>query len=271
MIDPIKKFVDENRAAFDHVEPPANMLQQIKNRLKSEEAEKQKVKLLFSKSAWMVAASVLLAITTIYFLYNKQDNGLDKMAHRQTPKATNKALAESNTNPQKEQGKKEQDKPVVQLVKEARVHHHRESLRKPGVAPVPVNELAKDLYARLGDSSSSSIRLLAILEIDKTNRINESTLDNLAKTMNNDSNSNVRLAALNLISRYAYDKHASALLVQSLSTQDDPLVQLGLISLLGNVKNTKIDERLFAIVDDPNTFIAVKDEAYVFLLKQNKL
>jgi len=128
-----------------------------------------------------------------------------------------------------------------------------------------------DLYARLRDSSSASMRLSAVLEIERTGKINYNVLDSLAKTLNNDSNSNVRLAALNVIGQYANDKHATSLLVNSFSTQADPLVQLGLVGLLGKVDNVKVEHRLFALAEDPNTFAAVKDEAYVALLNQNKL
>jgi hypothetical protein len=73
------------------------------------------------------------------------------------------------------------------------------------------------------------------------------------------------------MSQYSGDKHVSSLLVSSFTTQKDPLVQLGLIGLLGKIDNDKVEDRLFALADDPNTFEAVKDEAYLALLNQNKL
>jgi len=96
-------------------------------------------------------------------------------------------------------------------------------------------------------------------------------LDRLAKTLNHDENSNVRLAALSVLEKYSYDAHVSTMLVHSLNTQSDPMVQLGLVNILGKMKNLNINDTLYALANDPNTFGAVKDEAYNILLKEDKL
>ncbi|WP_431295147.1 HEAT repeat domain-containing protein [Pedobacter sp. P26] len=128
-----------------------------------------------------------------------------------------------------------------------------------------------DEYAALKDSSSASLRLLAILKIEKSNRINNHMLDMLSKTLNHDGNTNVRLAALNVLQKYSTDKYASSLLISSLNKQDDPMVQLGLVSFLGKMKNAEIGEKLYALANNPETFAAVRDEAYSALLNQDKL
>jgi len=288
MNDPIKKFVEQHREAFDHMEPPANVLDQIKNRLKAQAGEEKKanekkteeIKIvpLFSRAKWAIAASILLTITTTYFFYNGKTNtsDVDVIAQQSTPKAAHKTTVESSTNQQKKHDNASQ---AVNTNGEVAVN--QEIAAKPtGIIKSrsaakaiknPVDKQTKDLYARLGDSSSSSIRLSAILDIEKTNSINKNTINNLAKTLNHDSNSNVRLAALEVMGQYVNNKHVSSLLVSSFSTQNDPLVQLGMIGLLGKIDNVKVEDRLFALADDPNTFGAVKDEAYLALLNQNKL
>jgi len=312
MNDPIKKFVEQHKEAFDHMEPPAAVLDQIKNRLKAKAEEEKKAGLkkteerkiipLFSRAKWAVAASILLAITTTYFFYNNKGNNniSDKVV--QQPAKTNKQgnTSENATIQQKEQGKQldaigkaaESDNEIavnkyleegqanalgqnITIGKGVNVKQLAESKqevsKKAIYHPVQLDIATKDLYARLGDSSSSTVRLSAILEIDKINSINKNTLNNLAKTLNHDSNSNVRLAALEVMGQYVNNKHVSSLLVNSFSTQNDPLVQLGLIGLIGKIDNVKVEDRLFALADDPNTLGAVKDEAYLALLNQNKL
>lgn len=272
MIDPIKKYVEENRADFDHLEAPVNVLQKIQERLKNEAlekdivVEKKKTVPLFNKTAWLVAASVLLAITTTLILNRQGDKEKSPAAlvHQSRPKAVIEGPVYNKIDQQKQQ-----DKPA-RLAKAAQPHRN-DSLLKLREEPIPADLPAKDLYARLRDSSSASMRLSAVLEIEKTGKINNNVLDSLAKTLNNDSNSNVRLAALNVMGQYADDQHASSLLVRSFSTQADPLVQLGLVALLGKVENVKVEDRLFALAEDPNTFAAVKNEAYAALLNQNKL
>lgn len=292
MIDPIKKFVEQNREAFDDIEPPVDALKLIKNRLKAQaagevakEETQKKVVPLYSRTKWLVAASILLAVTITLILFNKKNSDVDQLANQSQAKTTTENPVDSTINQQKRSDKidmlakttpsnhsesaLQHSKSIIEHAENGK-NAQKEEVKPKGNTVLP--ELStKDLYARLGDSSSSSIRLSAILEINKTNQISINTLDILAKTLNNDSNSNVRLAALDVMAKYADDKHTSSLLVGSLSTQKDPLVQLGLIAILGKLENVKIDDRLFALADDPNTFDAVKNEAYAVLLNQNKL
>lgn len=281
MIDPIKKFVEENREAFDHREPPVDALKLLKNRLKAQAAgeeeaikEEKKIVPLFSRTQWLVAASILLAITVTFIFSNRKNTDVDKLANQQKPKATTEIPVHTDLQKKEQEpevlAKTTPSHPVERTMSDAQDRITAYSSQQIQSA-VPAIASTKDLYARLADSSSSTVRLSAILEIGKSNRVNLNTLDILAKTLNNDSNSNVRLAALDVMGKYAFDKHASSLLVGSLSTQNDPLVQLGLIAILGKLDNVKIDDRLFALADDPNTFGAVKEEAYTVLLNQNKL
>lgn len=297
MIDPIKKFVEQNREAFDHIEPPADALKLIKDRLKAQAAgelvkedTQKKIVPLYNRTKWLVAASILFAITATLILFNKR-SGVDvsELANQSKTKITKKQPADRTIDLQKsdkvemlagttpsnhsesaiKHSKSKTDHGIADYAKKG-TNHQDNRIKTIENAVLP-EVSTKDLYARLADSSSSSIRLSAILEINKTNQVSINTLDILAKTLNNDSNSNVRLAALDVLAKYADDHHASSLLVGSLSTQKDPLVQLGLIALLGKMESVKIDDRLFALADDPNTFDAVKNEAYAVLLSQNKL
>lgn len=281
MIDPIKQFVEQNRAAFDDKEPPADAMQQIRNRLKAKAAEEKKVVFLFGKTKWLVAASVLLAVATTFILINRgsrdiKSNQLVHKAAREIPKKENVTesdlAVEVNTSRDNDTaGQKTQTRLLVKTVPVKRKTSQPVENSIPEITGTKDVMEIKDLYASLADSSSASVRLAAILEIDRTNTMNQHTLDGLSKTLNNDSNSNVRLAALNVMRQYANNKYVSSLLVESLATQKDPLIQLGLIDLLGKLDNVKIEDRLFALADDPDTFGAVKDEAYLVLLNQNKL
>ena len=297
MNDPIKKFVEQHREAFDHMEPPSAVLEQLQQRLKAAKViEEKKTVPLFNRTKWIAAASVFLAITAGLFLYNNTtDDGsatvavqpVSKTSHidpvnSSKPKEAEKTAKTGLSNSgevtvDQANGKDHDIIPQQQMLAKQSVPSATKNTKRvqAGIRQIGANwkidRDTKDLYARLGDSSSSSVRLSAILDIEKTDRINENTLNNLAKTLNHDSNSNVRLAALQVMSQYSGDQYVSSLLVSSFATQKDPLVQLGLIGLLGKIDNVKVEDRLFALADDPNTFEAVKDEAYLALLNQNKL
>lgn len=280
MIDQVKKFVEENREAFDHLEPSAHVLEALQNRLKNKtlleqprvEIVEKKTVPLYKKAVWLVAASILLALSTTYILYHQEIKpvGFDQqLANQRRPKAA----AENPSGKNSDQTNRAETVQLQKTVVSTRSHQLKkvDVFLKSTRREAPAERWTKDLYAHLRDSSSASVRLSAILEIDRSHLMHKETLDSLAKTMNNDSNSNVRLAALNVIGQYEGNEYATSLLVKSFSTQDDPIVQLGLVSLLREIENVKIEHRLFALVEDPNTFAAVKDEAYTVLLSQNKL
>ncbi len=257
MNDQIKDFVEQHREEFDHLDAPAFDMDRFKRMQVQPEQPKAKTVRLFN-SKWLVAASVVLVAATAWLFFYPQTQ-VERTSYSKGSTATlpirpegktNKALNEQNTPVQTAKVKSDQP----------------ETIKEKPKYPSQGGE-----YAALKDSSSASVRLLAILKIEKSNKINNRTLDMLSKTLNHDGNTNVRLAALNVLQKYSTDKYASSLLISSLNKQDDPMVQLGLVSFLGKMKNAEIGEKLYALANNPETFAAVRDEAYSALLNQDKL
>lgn len=260
MNDQLKKFVDDNREDFDHLEPSTDIFLKIKDELKKETLPAQKVVIkLMPNYKWLVAASVLIVMFVGYLVLNNNKQIID-------PK--NNQIAVKKTNPTLKLN------PIEDTKNDLATHHKavvsNKKFRKNGLKDSrQVNMSA--IYNNLVDSTSSSTRLAAILKIQNSGMINNDIIDRLAKTINDDANSNVRLAALNVMGQYVQDSYVSNTFIKSLNTQKDPLVQLGLIELLSQTNNSKLDDKLYALANDPTTFAAVKDQAYLILLNQNKL
>jgi hypothetical protein len=89
----------------------------------------------------------------------------------------------------------------------------------------------------------------------------------LVRRMNDDPNTNVRLAALEALGKFLHEPVVKKALVQSLSTQKDPVVQIALIQLMVRIKEKTVIDDLRRMVDDEETMKAVKDEAYTGLLE----
>ncbi len=275
MDDPLKKYVQRNREAFDHLEPSADVLQRIKGQLTPRPIVKRGVFWRHSRRTWLVAASLLLGAILTYTWYDKTEVTLpevnSRLAQEGSPGISSSGEVDGHTmitdagSVPTQHIKPENVQLVVQMAETKQV----KVLDVPAAEAPTASFLA--LHAKLVDSSSASNRLAAILEIEKSGYMDDQLLIQLSNTMNQDGNSNVRMAALALLGRHAYEPHMTDLFVKSLATQDDPLVQLGLINLLGHVDDRAVDETLFALANDPNTFAAVKDEAYTVLLYQNKL
>jgi hypothetical protein len=263
MNDQIKEFVEKNREEFDHLEAPAFDLERLKRRNQQVPQHKGKSISIFNRSKWLIAASVAIAVAALWlFSYRQRQINPTPQISQQKPIVVSDKLNKNLVIPLQQ----DTQDVINQAIKTVSIKKN-----KPETGKKIYQNNHNDTYTALKDSSSASVRLLAILEIEKTDRINNKILDMLSETLNHDRNTNVRLAALGVLQKYSTDSHTSALLVRSLNKQDDPIVQLGLLGVLGKMKNVKIDEKLYALANSPETFTAVRDEAYNILLNQNKL
>lgn len=266
MNDQLKKFVDDNRDDFDQLEPSAVIFQKIKSELKNktQKEEKRKNIHLVVNYKWLVAASLVIVTFITYLTVNKS-NPVNNKVDNQLVITKNPPIQkkiDDITSSNIEVSKKQLVKNTSGTLKRSKRNIILKELKFIDMPAV---------YADLKDSTSASTRLAAILKIQNSGIINYDIIDKLSKTLNADANSNVRLAALNIMSKYAQDNYVANAFLQSLVNQKDPLVQLGLIELLSHTNNPKLDDKLYALANDPTTFAAVKDQAYLVLLNQNKL
>lgn len=123
------------------------------------------------------------------------------------------------------------------------------------------------MQSLLANENSASQRIAGVNVALKINKADDEVVHALVKAMNEDVNSNVRLAALQALSTFQDEPAVRSALIQSLSTQKDVVVQIALIQLLVKMKEKSVLKSLEDIVDDDQTIQAVKDEAYTGILK----
>jgi len=80
----------------------------------------------------------------------------------------------------------------------------------------------------------------------------------LFKTLNEDSNVNVRLAALEALKPYVADDTVRQQLIASIAYQRSPLVQLALADLMVAIQEKKSVDALRKVLDNYNTPSEVK-------------
>lgn len=269
--DPLKKFIRDNREAFDDLEPSDLVLQRIKNRLEQKPAPQKGLYKSLVARRWFVAASIslLLMAGSAYFIRSNDQNG--QVAKRPIAK-----VAEVSKEPDSNALSTEKT-PIVEKALETEEQQLLAALpAKTKAKPKQVNTIdtqvaeKKAVFALLGNEHSATERLAGALAAREIKHKDRDMIDTLEKTMNNDPNSNVRLAALESIGRFYQEPYVAQKLARSLSTQDDPMVQIELINLLSRVDSIDIQDQLFALTNDPETLDAVKDEAYTVLISQNK-
>ncbi len=123
------------------------------------------------------------------------------------------------------------------------------------------------MMALLDNQQSASQRMVGATVAYKMASMDDEIVNALARSMNEDANTNVRLASLDALSKFYQEPGVQKVLIQSLSIQKDPVVQIALIQLLVQMKEKSVVKDLEKIADDPEMLKAVKDEAYNGILK----
>ena len=110
-------------------------------------------------------------------------------------------------------------------------------------------------------AASPAKRLSAIYEIDHDRKVDKKIFVALFQVLNKDPNTNVRLAALDVIMQYINQPKVRERVVYALMEQDDPFVQILLIQLVADFKGKSVATTLKKIIENPETNEDVREEA----------
>lgn len=130
-----------------------------------------------------------------------------------------------------------------------------------------VEENRRLMLAMMDNQQSASQRMVGVSVAYELETADDQIVQVLVKTLNEDTNSNVRLAALEALGKFSNEEVVRQSLINSLTTQKDPVVQIALIQLLVKMKEKGVLNQLEKITKDAATMKAVKDEAHKGILK----
>ncbi|HZY82042.1 MAG TPA: HEAT repeat domain-containing protein [Cyclobacteriaceae bacterium] len=125
----------------------------------------------------------------------------------------------------------------------------------------------QEMLTNMSDPISASSRMKAVNNTTTMSTLDDVFVSALVKTMNEDKNTNVRLAALEALSKFQQEPKVKQELIAALAKQSDPIVQIALIQLMVKMKEKGVLNDLNRIIEDSNTIKPVKDEAYSGILK----
>ncbi len=123
------------------------------------------------------------------------------------------------------------------------------------------------LLAMIGDSYSPAQRLLGVKAAYSKAGVDGEIIAVLIKTMNEDPNSNVRLAAIEGLNKFNHDPGVRSALISSILKQTDPVVQITLIQVAIELNDKAALEPLQQVVKKEEVLPSVKDEAYLGIMK----
>lgn len=125
----------------------------------------------------------------------------------------------------------------------------------------------KLMLDQMNNDLSASQRMLGVYAANTLTDSDDEIINALANTMETDASSNVRLAAMEALSRFYHEPKVKSLLIQSMTKQKDPVVQIALIQLLVQMKEKSILQDLEKMTHQNHQVKAVKDEAYKGIFK----
>jgi len=94
--------------------------------------------------------------------------------------------------------------------------------------------------------------------VEELDKPDQNVIDVLVKTLNNDKNVNVRMAAAYALSKFADQRTVCDSLVKSLSLQRDPILQVTLINILAERKEKSALKPIQEIIANRSTMKEVK-------------
>ncbi|MEL6257222.1 MAG: HEAT repeat domain-containing protein [Bacteroidota bacterium] len=128
------------------------------------------------------------------------------------------------------------------------------------ISGTEVEELRTQLVMSLIDQPSASKRLQAVNEVNKLSEITERIIQALLKTLNNDPNANVRLAALESLIQYVELPQVREGLASSIAHQDSPLVQIALADLMVSLQEKGAKDAMKKLLKRPEIDKTVKQK-----------
>lgn len=265
----LEKFIQEHNEELNQRTPNPAVLDRImrqmghQNVLQEKAKEKKGIVISFRALQWSAAACLVLALGLALWKYQESLSskgamvvkvpGRVKPVHRLTDTAMAAGINMAQAKPQAEQQRfDEVDKDL---------YYRKKRVAEAWSSPKHAS-YKQVLLAKLDDESSPASRIRALSQADKLHNISNDVVDVLVETMNNDPNTNVRLAALDGLTKFYREGYVKKQLIKSLKKQHDPMVQIALIGLLTRMKESAILTQLEGMTKDDNTLDAVKETAY---------
>lgn len=123
------------------------------------------------------------------------------------------------------------------------------------------------MMAMMNNEQSASQRITGVAVAYQFEKADDEIVGVLVKTMNEDPNTNVRMAALEALSKFHAEPKVREALIRSMAIQKDPVVQIALIQLMVSIKERGVMKDLERMTKDETIMKAVKDEAYSGIFK----
>ena len=231
MSNNLENFISQNKEAFNTATPSNDVLKLLQKNILAQQ-QKQRKKTGIIRSLKFVSAACILLLAGV---------GINNFRNNKSVDVANNS---THVNEIPSIVKKVENLPVEDLHKSAAIN--KESLTS---TLINQNEFVKNKY------------ITQATEIVNSKQVDKEVVDALATCLNNDPNTNVRLAALESLSIFYKEPLVKKRLIESLKKQTDPIVKMTLIDVLTKLRANNLQKELEKIVNDIHAPKPVKDQA----------
>ncbi|WP_102979871.1 HEAT repeat domain-containing protein [Chryseobacterium scophthalmum] len=279
MKDQLKKYIQDHREEFDMLEVPADTFDKIMSRLNEPAVSVEKTIPLFSWKKWTAAASITVIFSIgSYTLWNQKESERTRIAVHEKLKENGSTVDVLNQKNDLETVK------IDTVIKQNTGKTFTKNNANHSQKRVETKSLAQndDLEGEsnfdelkalelINNQHSASSRLRGIDLLKSFSASDEKIINILSEKALSDENTNVRLAAVEVLSVHIENTEVSKNIRQIFLNQDDPIVQKELIAILTEKNpsqlNREVNAKLKELTLDPATAVFVKDEAYAVLMR----
>jgi len=269
----LEKFIADNSKELDNRTPDHAILGRILQQMEVKPAAQPRkgIVISFRTLQWAAAAIVLIICGVALYIKHQPANVQVASSHPEirktitrTPSDTTETLnaqqvAKTNLPERKNRDAVDRDIAQQKSALLAKFNNNNNNNNTESRKVV--------MLTSLRDMDSPARRINAVTQAGEFKMAGNDVTAALLHTLNNDPNTNVRLAALDGLARFYRETYVRKQLIVALKTQQNPTVQIALIELLTRMKEAAVLAELDKIVASDSTMTAVKESAYSGIFK----
>jgi hypothetical protein len=248
MDDKLKELFRVSRPELDELEPSSHNFHLIMSRLEKTK-QKAKVYQLYRMTA-MVGAAAIMGIIFYVVFSSPEEKGVKQTV----------VLGKPELN-------QENETSVVDLPSSQEIMPSDETTAKFQVKAKDKNSTTGNQFETIG---SPAARISALYSLDNHVEVKKKVIEVLFRVLNNDPNTNVRMAALDVLAGMVKHPLIREKLLKSLPEQDDLIIQLELIQVVARFEKKEASDVLKQFVEAPGTDEKVREQArYIYTAYNN--
>lgn len=128
------------------------------------------------------------------------------------------------------------------------------------IAQSETEDVRSQLVLTLLDQPSANKRLQAVNEVNKLSSVTKTITQALFSTLNNDTNVNVRLSAIEALANYTEIPEVREGLIASIMNQKSPMVQIALADLMVKLQEKKAVKSFKKLIEEKDVNASAKQK-----------